>query len=206
MARIDFNTQNIGKQIHDDGSYELPEVVISDPALSVPERFGLNVEESPPIVFDRYPGLSDSQANAELDREWKEQRWPFLCSEFIQALHGVKMEAKQRLDEAQWRLQKALDQAAGDYTDAKVVAELAKRQDVRDKSNARELEITNAFKARKDPQSWPDQKNWVSELMAQSSEQQVLIQWGNAQHSVTAEYAPTQVKATFDIDDPGRKD
>lgn len=206
MARIDFNTKNIGKQIHDDGDYEIPERIISDPALGLPERFGLNPSESPAIVFDRFPGLTDTQVAAELDREWNEQTWPENCSEFLSALNGVKQEAKDRLDGCQWRLDRALELNNGDYTHADVVAEITKRNDIRAKSGEREELIKAAFLARKDPQEWPDQKNWTSEYMTYSSANQDWIQEGNASYATPLNVGPSTVKEKFDIDNPGRKD
>ncbi len=206
MARIDFTTKNIGKKIHDDGDYEIPEVVVSDPALGVPERFGLNIQESPPIVFDRFPGMSDSAVTAELDRQWNEEQWPHLCSEYLQAIYGVKMEANDRLEESKWRLDRALEEAKGDWSDPKVEAELAKRKEVRDNSNAREAEIKAALLARKDKEAWPDEKNWLSDLMTFSTHRTRHIGVGQASSSVPADYAAHHAKTEYGIENPGRKD
>ena len=67
MARIDFDTRNTGKQIHDAGEYEIPPELhqAEDQNLALPQRFGINKSENPPIIFDRFPGWSDADAKKE---------------------------------------------------------------------------------------------------------------------------------------------
>ena len=61
MAKIDFDTKNIGKQIHDDGEFDLPANLHSGVGqdLGLPSRFGINKSEDPIVIFDRFPGWTD---------------------------------------------------------------------------------------------------------------------------------------------------
>ena len=206
MAKIDFNTSNIGIKIHDDGEYEIPEHIISDPALSVPDRFGLNADETPHIVFDRFPGLTDTQVETELDKIWNEQEWPELCAEFASAIAGIKNEAATRLEHSKWRLDKALEQAGGDWSDAKVVKILADREDVRVKSNAQEELLKAAFIARKPTFLWPSQHAWTSAIMDTSEGSAKDYESGYVGTGVPTAYSANHVKQVYGIDNPGRTD
>ena len=205
MAKIDFNTRNLGVKIHDAGEYTIPETAITDKALSVPERFGINKFEDPPIIYDRFPGMTDEQVKAELDRQWQDEVWPQRVSMYYQAMQKIKNEARQRLEGADWRYNRALEDAQGDYTDAKVVAEAAKRKDVRDKSSAVEEATKTALLARKDPDDWPDKDVWASEYAEHSTNAEVTRSIGKGYIGLSDKQFVDQAKAD-NIDDPGRTD
>jgi len=129
MAKIDFDTKNIGKQIHDGGEFDLPANLHSGEGqdLTLPSRYGINKSEDPVIVFDRFPGWTDTAAQTELDRIWTDDIWPGRVSQFLAASEQIKAEANARFREAGWKLEKALDTAEGDWTHADVTAVLADR-------------------------------------------------------------------------------
>lgn len=205
MAKIDFNTRNLGVKIHDAGEYTIPENAITDKALSVPERFGINMFEDPPIVYDRFPGMTDEQVKAELDRQWTEEVWPRRVAMYYQHMQHIKNEAGERLSGAQWRYDRALEAAKGDYDDAKVVAEAAKRQDVRDKSTALEASTKAALLARTDPDDWPDKDIWLSEYAEHSTNAEVTRSLGKGYIGLSDKQFVDQAKDDG-INDPGRTD
>ena len=202
MARIDFDTRNTGKQIHDDGEYEIPaELHQADGQnLGLPQRFGINKSEDPPIIFDRFPGWSDADAKTEMERIWEQDEWPSRVAQFIQACEMVKSEANQRMQNAAWRLEKALSINENDYTHADVVAELAKRQDTRDKSNAREADIKTALLARKHPDEWPDSNKWDCALGAYAAIPEIKELHG---HGTSKEVQLQHAKDAYSVEDPG---
>ena len=166
MAKIDFDTKNIGKQIHDDGEFDLPAHlhVGEGQDLSLPSRFGINKSEDPVIIFDRFPGWTDTAAQTELDRIWEGDIWPGRVSQFLAATEQIKAEANARFRESGWRLEKALDTAGGDYSHADVVAALADRAECRTKSGEHEQKIKDALVARKHPDDWPSPDAWTCPL------------------------------------------
>jgi len=202
MAKIDFDSRQIGKQIHDGGEYDIPANLHQnvDQTLSLPQRYGINKSENPPIIFDRFPGWSDDDAKTELERIWSEDEWPSRVSEFLQLAHMVKSEANQRMQNAAWRLEKALTINGNDYTHADVVAQLDKRADTRAKSNAREDEMKAALLARKHPDDWPDPVKWDCALGLDSSipEVKALHGWGQSKEIVAK-----TAKDDYSIEDPG---
>ena len=202
MAKIDFDSRQIGKQIHEDGDYDLPANLHQnvDQTLSLPQRYGINKSEDPPIIFDRFPGWSDADAKTEMERIWSDDEWPSRMSEFIQTTEMIKSEANQRMQNADWRLERALTVNDNDYTHADVVAELDKRADTRAKSNARENEIKEALLARKHPDDWPDPVKWDCALGFYSAVPEVkeLHGWGQSKELVSK-----FVKDKYGIEDPG---
>ena len=92
MAKIDFDTKNIGKQIHDDGEFELPANLHSGVGqdLTLPSRFGINKSEDPIIIFDRFPGWTDDAVKTELNRIWETDVWPGRVSQFLAAAEQIK--------------------------------------------------------------------------------------------------------------------
>tara|TARA_B000000609_G_C24131138_1_gene325457 strand:- start:201 stop:821 length:621 start_codon:yes stop_codon:yes gene_type:complete len=204
MAKIDFNSKNEGVKIHDDGDYVIPENVISDPKLSVPERFGLNTFENPKIVFDRFPGMSDAQVLTELDRLWKEDVWPRRLALYYQRRDQVNAEAFTRLENGKWELERALDQASGDYSDAKVVAVLADRQDVRDKSSEVITKLKADLLARKDPDDWTNFEIWDSAYVEHSGNVTVHAALGKGFVGLSDAQLMEKAKTIHDIEDPGR--
>jgi len=202
MARIDFDTRNIGKNIADDAEFELPANIHAAPGqtLSLPQRYGINKGESPPIIFDRFPGWTDADARTELERLWTEEEWPSRINQFLTKVTGVQTEAQNRMTSAAWRMEKALQVAEGDYTDAAVVAELAKKADCRAKSNAREAEIKEALLARKHPDYWPDDTKWDCELRLFASRGEISETHGPG---ATIQVLAKRAKDTFGITNPG---
>lgn len=202
MARIDFDTRNIGKNIADDAEFELPAEVHTAPGqnLSLPQRFGINKGENPPIIFDRFPGWTDADAKTELERLWTEEEWPSRISQFLTAVTAVQSEAQDRMVNSAWRMEKALQVAEGDYTDAAVVVELAKKADCRAKSNAREAEIKEALLAKKHPDYWPDPIRWDCELRLFASTGEISETHGSG---ATKDVLAKRAEDTFGVTDPG---
>lgn len=202
MARIDFDTKNIGKSIADDAEFELPKEVHAAPGqnLSLPQRFGINKSEDPPIIFDRFPGWTDADARTELERIWIEDVWPSRIAQFLSDCDHVKSEAGYRMDEARWRMEKALQLAGGDYTDPAVVAELALKADCRTQSNNREAEIKAALLARKHHDDWPDPVKWDCALGEFASPMEINELHGRGS---TKETLAKRASEEFGVDDPG---
>jgi hypothetical protein len=202
MARIDFDTRNIGKNIADDAEFELPAHAHAAPGqnLSLPERFGINKGENPPIIFDRFPGWTDADAKIELERLWTEEEWPSRINQFLTKVIGVQSEAQARMTSSAWRMERALQVAEGDYTDAAVVAELAKKADCRAKSNAREAEIKEALVARTHPDNWPDETRWDCELRLFASRGEISETHGVG---ATTQVLAKRAKDKYGITDPG---
>ena len=201
MAKIDFDTKNIGKQIHDDGEFDLPAHLHSGEGqdLTLPSRYGINKSEDPVIVFDRFPGWTDDAAKAELDRIWTEDVWPSRVSQFLAATEQIKAEANARFRESGWKLEKALDTAEGDWTHADVTAALADRAECRTKSGEHEQKIKDALVARKHPDDWPAIDGWTCPL----ADQHKPVQDGSDTAAGIAATKASRVKADFDVDDPG---
>jgi hypothetical protein len=202
MARIDFDTKNIGKSIADDAEFELPAHVHAAPGqnLSLPQRFGINKGENPPIIFDRFPGWTDAVARTELERLWTDDAWPTRIALFIQACDSIKGEADYRMTESSWRMEKALQVAEGDYTDAAVVVELAKKADCRAKSGMRETKIKEALIARIHPDDWPDPQQWDCALGYYASVVSISELHGKG---TTKENLTTRAEDEFGVTDPG---
>lgn len=198
MAKIDFNTKQVGTKIHDDGEYDLPDSVKGDSEL--PERFCLNLGETPPIVFDRYPGFSDAEVTKELDRIWNEEKWPQNIHMYYKECRMIKQEAGTILENSAWLKEKTAEKYGIDSDEYKAV--LADRQDVRDKSNAQEEKLKAALLARKDPIDWPDSKNWDNKLKQYSNESMAA---GIQEAEQNEETAVAYGKANG-IENPGRKD
>lgn len=202
MARIDFDSRNLGKKIHDDGEYEIPPELHAGVGqdLSLPQRFGINKSENPPIIFDRFPGWSDSEVTEELDRIWKEDVWPTRVGTFMQEIGMIKQEAAYRLDGAYWLYERALERAKGDHTDADVVAEQEKRDDCRAKSGAREVELKEALMARTHPEDWPATDRWNCALGAFASNPDIseLTAPGKSKTQILKD-----AKDQYGIEDPG---
>jgi len=201
MAKIDFDTKNIGKQIHDDGEFDLPANLHSGEGqdLSLPSRFGINKSENPPIIFDRYPQWTDAAVRIELDRIWEVDIWPGRVSQFLAASEQIKAEANARFRESGWQLEKALDLAAGDWTHEKVVAALADRASCRTKSGEHEQKIKDALVARKHPDDWPNPIDWACPL----ADEYKPAQDGTDTVEGIAATKATRIKLQFDVDDPG---
>jgi hypothetical protein len=202
MARIDFDTRNIGKNIADDAEFELPAHVhaATGQTLSLPQRYGINKGENPPIIFDRYPGWTDTDAKTELERLWTDDEWPSRIVQFLSAVASVQEEANYRMSESSWRMEKAMEVAEGDYTEAGLVAELAKKADCRAKSNAREAEIKVALLAKKHPDYWPDTKIWDCALGEYSGQGEISKLHGPG---ATKENLAKRVEDDFGVTDPG---
>ena len=201
MANIDFDTKNIGKQIHDDGEFELPAHLHSGEGqdLALPSRFGINKSEDPVIVFDRFPGWTDAAVKTELDRIWTYDIWPQRVSQFIGATEQIKAEANARFREAGWKLEKALDLAAGDWTHDGVVAALADRAETRKNSGEHEDAIKTALLARKHPDDWPQPADWLCPLVDKNKP----VQDGSDTDASIAATKAIRVKTEFGVEDPG---
>jgi hypothetical protein len=202
MARIDFDTKNIGKNIANDAEFELPANIHAAPGqtLSLPQRYGINKGENPPIIFDRYPGWTDTDARTELEKLWTDDVWPARIQSYLHAAEAVKGEAAYRLSESIWEMDRALEVAEGDYTDAGVVTVMEKRADCRAKSNAREVKIKEALVARTHPDDWPDNLQWDCALGNYASvvEVEELHGIGTTKESLAA-----QAEDRYGITDPG---
>ena len=201
MAKIDFDTKNIGKQIHDDGEFDLPPHLHSGEGqdLTLPSRFGINKSEDPVIVFDRFPGWTDTAAQTELDRIWTDDIWPGRVSQFLAAAEQIKAEANARFREAGWKLEKALDTAEGDWTHADVTAVLADRAECRAKSGEHEVKIKEALLARKHPDDWPNTDGWTCPLIDKTKP----VQDGSDTAASIAATKAVRVKDEFGVEDPG---
>ena len=207
MAKIDFNSRNIGSKIHDDGEFMIPENVISDPALGVPERFGINRFEDPPLVYDRFPGMTDAEVTTELDRQWNEQDWPYRVAQYYEKCDQVNQEAGARIENSAWRLERALDRASGDYTDADVVAELAKKEDIRVKSSEVTAKLKTDLLNRVHPDEWPSPTVWASEHTRYSNDPEVARAFGDGPTGgMSPEQYVTYAETSEGITNPGRKD
>jgi hypothetical protein len=201
MAKIDFDTKNIGKQIHDDGEFDLPANLHSGVGqdLGLPSRFGINKSEDPIVIFDRFPGWTDDTVKIELERMWTTDIWPGRVSQFLAATEQIKAEANARFREGGWKLEKALDIAAGDWTHDDVVAALADRAECRAKSGEHEEAIKTALVARKHPDDWPSPSDWSCPLMDTFKAPDM----GADTESAIAATKAERLKAEFDVDDPG---
>jgi hypothetical protein len=201
MAKIDFDTKNIGKQIHDDGEFDLPAHLHSGEGqdLTLPSRFGINKSEDPVIIFDRFPNWTDAAVKIELERIWTYDVWPGRVSEFLGDTEQIKAEANARFREAGWKLEKALDTAAGDWTHDDVVAALADRAECRAKSGEHEQLIKDALVARKHPDDWPEPDAWICPLMDKNKP----VQDGSDTDAGIAATKAARVKADFGVEDPG---
>ena len=201
MAKIDFDTKNIGKQIHDDGEFDLPAHLHSGDGqdLTLPSRFGINKSEDPVIIFDRFPGWTDDAVKTELNRIWETDVWPGRVSQFLAAAEQIKAECSARFRESGWKLEKALDTAAGDWTHADVVAALADRAECRAKSGEHEQLIKDALVARKHPDDWPGPQEWTCPL----AENYKDVAAGSDTEAGIAATKAARIKATYDVDDPG---
>lgn len=162
MARIDFNTKRIGKKIHDDGEYAIPDELAAGSDLGVPERFALNTGEDPHLVYDRYPGWTDSQVTTELDRIWSEEKWPELLQQYYHAVRAIKQEAGTILQNHAWMKEKISEQYGVDSDEYRAL--LADREDVRVKSNEQEAKIKAALMAGKHETEWPSDRIWDNAL------------------------------------------
>jgi len=202
MANIDFDSRNIGKKIHADGEFLIPADLHSMPGqdLTLPQRYGINKSENPPIIFDRFPGWTDVDALAELNRLWAEDEWPNRVSAFMTKVGEVKQEAAYRLDGAYWKYERAIERNGGDHTHADVVAEQAKRDDCRAKSGAREVELKEALLARSHPDDWPSVERWACDLKEFASHPDVseLTAAGKSKAQQLED-----AKTHFGIEDPG---
>lgn len=201
MAKIDFDTKNIGKQIHDDGEFDLPANLHSGEGqdLTLPSRYGINKSEDPVIVFDRFPGWTDAAAKAELDRIWETDVWPSRVSQFLAATEQIKAEANARFRERGWKLEKALDTAGGDYSHADVVAALADREATRTKSGEHEELMKAALLARKHPDDWPSPDDWTCPL----ADPNKPVQDGSDTAASIAATKAERVKNDWGVEDPG---
>jgi hypothetical protein len=202
MARINFDTKNIGMSIADDAEFELPAGVHAAQGqnLSLPQRYGINKGENPPIIFDRFPGWTDADARTELERLWTEDAWPNRINQFIMLCDQVKGEADYRMTESSWRMERAIQLAGGDYTDAVVVAELALKADCRAKSGAREELLKEALLARKHPDDWPDPTRWDCALGYYASTPDISELHGKG---TTKETLAKRAEDDFGVTDPG---
>tara|TARA_A100001037_G_C15132081_1_gene629200 strand:+ start:1394 stop:2002 length:609 start_codon:yes stop_codon:yes gene_type:complete len=162
MAKIDFNTKRIGKKIHDEGEYTIPDELATGSDLTVPERFALNVGEDPHLVYDRYPGWTDEQVTAELDRIWDEEKWPELLQHYYTCIRNVKREAGTILLNSAWMKEKIGEKYGLDSDEYK--AHLADREDVRVKSNEQEAKIKAALEAGQFETEWPSDMIWDNAL------------------------------------------
>ena len=201
MAKIDFDTKNIGKKIHDDGEFDLPAHLHSGEGqdLTLPSRYGINKSEDPVIIFDRYPGWTDAAAKTELDRVWAEDVWPSRISLFLAATEQIKAEANARFRESGWKLEKALDTAGGDWSHADVVAALADREACRTKSGEHEQKIKEALMARKHPDDWPSPNDWTCPL----ADQHKPLQDGSDTAESIAATKADRAKNEWGVEDPG---
>ena len=117
----------------------------------------------------------------------------------LAATEQIKAEANARFRESGWKLEKALDLAAGDWTHEKVVAALAERAECRTKSGAHEQLIKDALVARKHPDDWPDPVSWACPL---ADEYKPAQDGTDTVEGIAADNA-TRIKVQFDVDDPG---
>ena len=201
MAKIDFDSKNIGIKIHDDGEFDLPAALHALPGqdLSLPQRYSINKSEAPNIIFDRYPGWTDDDVKTELERVWTEDEWPGRVSHYISQIRMVKQAARDALAETDWKMSKALERADGDYTHADVQAVITGREEIRAASNDQEAKIKADLLARKHPDEWPEPQDWSVSIMDNDFVQSTTNVTQQAHNASILERAKTQ----FGVEDPG---